>query len=458
MSSRVWPHDLNAERAVLGACIVVNGEISRVVEVVRDVDFYREQHRFIFGVIAGLHELGSPVDTVTIAEVLSRTDRLEFVGGISYLSMLTDQAPLTSSAAHYAAIVRDKARRRQAIQLLDPAMEDLAEEQDAGAVMRHVGQSMLDLGQAAAPVKRESMEAMARAAYFAVEDLIYNDESGFSTGLEAVDQAWGRLQGAQYYVVYARSKMGKTSFNTTVGDNLAMDGVPLVIWTGEMSAKRYLTRMVAGRGGINLTGLRKRRGPGGRPLSPEEVVRELTRLRELMEGAALWDHVLILDDRKMSPAKLEIEARRHFEEHGPGVVTVDYLQKMQSDGEQRTREQEIANISNGLLGIAHRLNVPVLAYGQVKRGAFSRTSFVPTQDDIREGDAPFFDADVFSFIHREVYYQSRKQGKRECDLPGHRDADLIVEGARDGEPGTVRLRFVGEHCRFHDVDDYGSGR
>lgn len=454
----VYPHSLEAERAILGAVFIDNAVVKDVREWINDVDFYLEKHRKAYGRMVALLEVGTPVDPIIFLESFKRDGQLDEIGGAGYWSHLIDQVPTTVNAVHYAKIIREKARQRLAMQIALQAVETMGEGGDVSAVMTAAGKALMDLGEDVAPVSHRSVADQVRVSYMQACEEIDGTSTGWSTGLVAVDEAWDYLRAKKTYGVYARTKMGKSAFGSCLAGNLGRQGTPFVLWTGEMSAERYILRMAAAANKIDMRGLKRRRRPGGAQMTEDDVERGIDALYNAHEEIGRWGNALILDDRKMSPGKLEAIARRHFLKHGNGVVLVDYLQKMQPDKRAANRVLEISDISAGLLNLAHRLECAVVYFGQLNRGGFAREDQRPQQSDIREGDAPVFDADVFCFLHRPVYYTARKLGKRESECDGHRRAELIIDANRDGEMCVVPLSFFGEHGRFEDVGDQGGER
>lgn len=444
--SQILPHNLEAERSLIGSAFDDPGVFALVKGHVQDVEFYLEKHRKLWGRMVALHEAGHAVDFVTVSDSFRRENGLEELGGLKYITSLTDLHPLSSNALSWAAIIRRDALRRESIQALQVWSERLmGSDGDHRAEMAELSRVVTGLAEKCAPVASITPLQLAKTTFEMVDREVYEDRAGWSTGMEAVDESWGYLQPKKTYQVYARSKMGKSVFGASVAANLAAAGVPVQIWTGEMSAQRYLLRMAAGMARVNIQALKKRKGLGGRPMEEWEVAREMVRLRDQLQEMGSWSHLLILDDRRMTAEGLEASARRHFTAHGPGVALADYLQKLQPSKPQGSREQEIRDISQGLMAMAHHLECAVLSFGQLNRGGFQRSDPRPQQDDIREGDAPLFDADVFCFLHRQVYYEARKTGKMESECEGHRDAELIVTANRDGEMGVIPLHFYGEY-------------
>src|SRR5947207_10305272 len=442
--ARIPPHNLDAERAVLGAILLEGREtLPRVIEVLRPSDFYTEAHRAAYGTMLRLFDRGEPVDLITLSEELRRTDQLEFVGGAAALAILVEQASIAAHLIAYAQIVRDMAVLRELIQtsthIIGQAFEARedgqtlvadAERQIFGRAERRLEGSALRVGK----ILKTTLEYIERL-YERKEHV-----TGVATGFEKLDLETSGLQPADFVIIAGRPSMGKTAFALNIAQHVgvALHGKVLVL-SLEMSAPQLVQRMLCSEAKVDSQAVRTGR------LSASDWHRLTAAAGRLSEAAIFID-----DSPGLTVLEARAKARRMKAEHGLDLLVIDYLQLMRGRASMESRQQEISEIWRSLKALAKELNVPVVALSQLSRAVESRATrdFRPQLSDLRESGALEQDADLILFLYRQSLYKE--------DLPPDEVniADVIIGKQRNGPVGTVKVVFLPQFARFENVADY----
>src|SRR6267378_3569083 len=439
--TRIPPHNLDAERAVLGAVLLEGREtLPRVIEVLRPSDFYTEAHRSMYEGMLRLFDRGEPVDVLTLQEELRRGDRLEFVGGPAALALLVEQASIAAHLHSYAQIVRDMAVLRELIQTSTQiitqafdAKEDVqtlvddAERRIFGLAERRLEGSALPVGK----ILKNTFEYIERL-YERKEHV-----TGVATGFEKLDLETSGLQPADFVIIAGRPSMGKTAFALNIAQHVgvALRGKVLVL-SLEMSAPQLVQRMLCSEAKVDSQAVRTGR------LSASDWHRLTAAAGRLSEAAIFID-----DSPGLTVLEARAKARRMKAEHGLDLLIIDYLQLMRGRASMESRQQEISEISRSLKALAKELNVPVVALSQLSRAVEARQAreFKPQLSDLRESGALEQDADVILFLYRPVLYKE--------DLPPDERniAEVIIGKQRNGPVGTVRVVFLPQYARFENI-------
>ena len=433
--TRVPPHSGEAERAVLGAVLLDNQALPRVIELVRDDDFYSERHRTIYTAVLQLFDRGKPVDLVTLAEELNKQGLLEKAGGAAYLAELVEDVPAASNVEHYAAIVTDKAMLRRLIRVssenVDEAMSD---SRPAPEILDQAEKKILEIRDRAATSSYVQLGKLLRPTVDEVEKLYDRDGviSGVPTGLVSFDELTLGLQPSNLIILAARPSVGKTSLALSIARYAAVEENKVIaLFSLEMAREELATRLLCSQARVNSWEVRRGRLPK-------------TRFPLLVDAAAtLYEAPMFIDDSTpVTTLELRAKARRiRSEVGGLDLIIVDYLQLMKGTSRTENRQQEISEISRGLKELAKELKVPVLALSQLSRKVEERPSGRPQLADLRESGAIEQDADVVVFIHRPPQQDKEEQGRSGV-------YELIIGKQRNGPTGTVKVFFNAAQTRF----------
>jgi len=435
---RVPPQNVEAEQSVLGAMLIEREAISRVAEILRPEDFYREAHRLIYNAIVELYNKNEAADLITITEQLKKADKLDAVGGISYISSLANSIPTAANVHYHAKIIEEKALLRQLINAATRiagmgyeanneivAILDEAEKIILGVSNRKVTGTF-------SPVKNIIMEAFDK-----IEQLYASKGgiTGLSTGFKDLDRLTAGLQPSDLILIAARPSMGKTAFVLNIARNVAVrDKRPVAFFSLEMSKEQLVQRLLCSEAPIDAQRLRIG------DLKDDDWKR-LVQAAEKLSSAPLY----IDDTPGITVAEMRAKARRLKVEHNLGLVVIDYLQLMSGQsgsGRSENRQQEISEISRSLKSLARELSVPVIALSQLSRGVESRQSKKPMLSDLRESGSLEQDADIVAFLYREDYYNPETESKNL--------AEVIIAKHRNGPVDTIVLNFQKQFTKFSD--------
>lgn len=419
---------IEAEQAVLGALLIDPHAIVRVSETVGPLDFWRGQHRFIYGAILRLWQNQGDIDLLTVSDYLENKGYLDNAGGIPYLSKLISETPTSMHAEHYARIVRNLARRRRLSDMAgrvaglayDKAREldDVLAEADRlffEATADMVDDAMLNTSQLMSSLYDNVETAMQRQGVL-----------GVPTGWPDVDKLMGGLHKSDLTILAARPSVGKTASLLNVCMNASKAGKSTLLISLEMSADQLAQRMACIESGLDTQNVRQGKFNDG----------EFLRLMDAMQRITpLPIHVVWTGSK--DPAELRATARKHQAEHGLDLLAIDYLQLMTSDDGVNRREQ-VDSISRALKLLAKDLDVPIIANAQLSRGVEQRQDKRPMLSDLRESGALEQDADQVVFLYRHELYEPE-------DATAKGRMEWIVAKNRNGPIGTCFL-YMRPYC------------
>ncbi|ABO51801.1 primary replicative DNA helicase [Desulforamulus reducens MI-1] len=433
MLDRVPPQNLEAEQSVLGAMLLERDAIFRVMEFLKPEDFYRDSHRIIYEVILELAEAGRPVDLITVSDILRDRGDLEKIGGVTYVATLANLVPTAANAEYYARIVEEKALSRALISVTTRISSRGYEGTESPEeLLEDAERSILELGQRRSTDSFTPIKEILIKAFENIEQ-VYNNRgkiTGVPTGFIELDNMTNGFQPGDLVILAARPSMGKTAFAILCGQYAALKHqIPVAIFSLEMSKEQLVQRMLCSEAMVDAHKVRTGNIADEDWGKLSEAARHLSRAP------------IFLDDTGAATVReVRSKCRRLKAEKGLGLVIIDYLQLMSGGKRIENRQQEIAEISRKLKGLAKELSVPVLALSQLSRAVESRTDKHPMMSDLRESGSIEQDADIIMFIYRDEYYNpdSEKKGI----------AEIIIAKQRNGSVGPVELGFFKEFVKF----------
>ncbi|ADY57607.1 primary replicative DNA helicase [Syntrophobotulus glycolicus DSM 8271] len=435
--TKVPPHNLEAEQAVLGSLMLDPEQASVAFEILRFEDFYRDSHKIIFTAIQEILDKGEPVDLVTVAEYLRQYGRLESIGGIGTISQVASSVPSAANIEYYARIVAEKALLRQLIKMAGYLEQKGYEPgEEAFDLLEEAEKMILEISHRQTKDGFISIHHILLKTFEKIEHLYTNkgNLTGVPTHFKELDRLTSGWQASDLVVIAGRPSMGKTALVLNMAQNAAVKSkVAVALFSLEMSKEQLVQRMLCSEAMVDQQRVRT-----GELLDSDWP--KLTQAVGPLSNAPIF----IDDTVGITLAQLRSKARRLKMEQGLGLIIIDYLQLMTLGRRAESRQQEVAQISRGLKGLARELSVPVVALSQLNRGVEQRQDKRPVMSDLLESGAIEADADVISFIYRDEYYnpESEKKGI----------AEVIIAKHRNGPVGTVELGFLKEFTKFVNLD------
>ncbi|ASS94612.1 MULTISPECIES: replicative DNA helicase [Bacillales] len=435
---RIPPQNIEAEQAVLGAIFLEPSSLTVTSEVLIPEDFYRSSHQKIFNVMLKLNDEGKAVDLITVTEELAATKNLEEVGGVSYLSELAGSVPTAANIEYYARIVEEKSLLRRLIRTAtNIAQEGYSREDEVEELLGEAEKTIMEVAQRKNSGSFQNIKDVLVATYDNIEVLTTRkgDVTGIPTGFAELDRMTAGFQRNDLIIVGARPSVGKTAFALNIAQNVATKTEENVaIFSLEMGAEQLVMRMLCAEGNINAQNLRT-------GSLTDEDWRKLTMAMGSLSNAGIY----IDDTPGVRIGEIRSKCRRLKQEHGLGMILIDYLQLIQGDGRSGdNRQQEVSEISRSLKALARELKVPVIALSQLSRGVEQRQDKRPMMSDIRESGSIEQDADIVAFLYRDDYYDKESENKNIIEI--------IIAKQRNGPVGTVSLAFVKEYNKFVNLE------
>ena len=437
-AERTLPHNLEAERSVLGTILVHNDAFNLAAQVIDGRDFYRDAHRRIFDRMVALSERDHAIDFVTLKEELSRAGELDEVGGPAYVASLADGVPRATNVEYYSRIVKEKATLRNLIYAANKILTNAYEaDQESDLILDGAESAIFAVAEDRLKAGFVPMSDLVKNNYPKIEQLFEHKRliTGVPTGFVDLDSMTRGLQGGDLIIIAARPSMGKTSLVLNMSQYVALQPDRTVgFFSLEMSKESLFLRLLTSEAQID----------SHRLMSGAIGQKDYGRISHALETLSVM-RLFIDDSANVSVLEMRAKARRLMSEHGLSLIVVDYIQLMGSRGRHENRTLELASISRSLKGLAKELNVPIVVLSQLSRAPESRSDHRPQLSDLRESGALEQDADVVVMIYREDAYN------RDPNHPDAGTAELIVAKQRNGPTGVVHLAFLREQTRFANL-------
>lgn len=430
---KIPPHNLEAEQSVLGSLMVDKDAIIRVADIVRPGDFYREAHNTIYSAMLELYEEREPIDVLSLSNKLEEKKRLDSVGAASYLASLVNSVPSSSNVAHYARVVQKKSTLRRLIQVAAQIGElGYHESDDLQITLDKAEQKLFQISQKFVKKEFTPIKSALEEAFDRIDTLHKSgsDIRGVPTGFQDIDNVLAGFQKSDLIILAARPSVGKTTFALDIARQVGKAGVPVGIFSLEMSSDQLVDRMIAAEAHIDLWRLRTGKLNNG----PDST--DFERIGQAI-GILSEAPIFIDDTSSANIMQLRTLARRLQSEHKLGIIIIDYLQLMEGRSSDN-RVQEISEISRGLKNLAKELNIPVVALSQLSRAVESRPDQTPKLSDLRESGSIEQDADVVLFLSRDT---SNK------DI-----IEVTIAKHRNGPLGRAQLFFDAASTTFRSLE------
>ena len=445
VDGKLQPQAIDLERAVLGALMIDNESLSDTIDSLHPEYFYKREHQKIFEAIVKLFNNTQPVDILTVTEELKKMGEIDFIGGLSYISELTNNIASASNTEFHARIIAEKFIKRSLISISNNIIHDAFNESvDIFDLLSSAEEKLFTVTEGTLRKSYDKMSVLIKGALENIEILRNKEDtlSGIPTGFSNLDRVTSGWQASDLIIIAARPGMGKTAFALSMARNIAIDYKKAVgFFSLEMSSEQLVNRLIASEAQLGANKLRKG------DLADHEMIQLHEKIKYLSEAPIFID-----DTPALTIFELRAKARRLVKNHKVGILIIDYLQLMHAGGNAGNREQEISTISRSLKGIAKELKIPVIALSQVNRGVESRSgvgSKRPMLSDLRESGAIEQDADIVTFIYRPEYYKIFEWDNGD-DSRGQ--AEIMIAKHRNGSLANIRLKFTAEFARFSNLD------
>jgi replicative DNA helicase len=436
---RMPPHNLDAERGVLGSLLLDPNLCDDVILLIKPEDFYADANRKLFAHMVTMHSEGKRIDALLLVDRLKREGDLEAVGGAEYLADIARSVPVAAHAVYYAGLVREKATLRSLIHTSTEIIRDAFDEsQDPLEMVSRAEQKIFSIHDHRSQDKLVTIQQALIEAFNRIDAKKCGSENAILTGFTDLDAMTGGMHDAEFIVVAARPSMGKTALAMNIAEYATIEGkMPTLFVSLEMSRYELAQRLLCSVGKIRGEKLRKGM------LSAQEHDK-LVEVSNKLSTAPL----MIDDTPSRSVSEVAAVARRLKRRIDLRLIIVDYLQLIEPDYAKDPRQEQVAKIARRLKSLARELNVPLICVAQLNRQAeASKESHRPKLSQLRESGAIEQDADVVLLIHREDYYQSHEEAEK-AQTRGM--ADLIVAKQRNGPTGDVKLTWRQEFTRFEN--------
>ena len=428
-------YNLEAEQSVLGSILLDRDAIGKITDILEEKDFYKEAHRVIYESMLKLYNSQSEIDLITLTDELRDQGYLDDIGGIAYITSLSTVVPTTSNIKYYVNIVKEKSISRQ---LISAANDIINLGYDGSAkveyVLENAEKKIFDISQERATNDFQPINQVISEALSMLEKLYEekNDVTGLTTGFRDLNKKINGLQRSDLLLIAARPAMGKTAFALNLVQNAALKGdASVAVFSLEMSKEQLVQRMIASQSTVELKKIKTG------TLADNDWPR-ITDGMAILSGAKIH----IDDTPGIKISELRSKCRKLKIEKGLDLVLIDYLQLMEGEGQNESRQQEIAKISRSLKILAKELDCPVVALSQLSRAPEQRADHRPMLSDLRESGSIEQDADIVMFLYRDEYYNPDTEKKN--------IGEVIVAKNRHGETGTVELVWFGGIQKFAD--------
>lgn len=442
---RLPPHSIEAEQGILG-CVLIspNDCLGECIEKFKRgaETFYDLRHQVIYETLTQMYETKEAIDLITLQQKLKNKQQLESVGGVAYLSSLMDVVPSAANLVYYLEIVREKHILRKMIHTCTDVVAQVYDhEGEVDKLLDQVETDILRISEERVEERSSKIKDLVFQAINKIEEYHQNQGmlTGLSTGFLDLDKMTTGLHGGEMIVIAARPSMGKTSLAMNIAETVSIDQkLPVGVFSLEMTAESLVLRMLCSRSRVNLRNIRD-------GFLAERDFPKLTGAAGKLSSAPLF----IDDSSGLSILQLRAKARRMHQQYGIKLFVIDYLQLLNSTSRRaENRQQEIADISNGVKALAKELDVPVIVLSQLNRELEKDKGRKPRLSDLRESGSIEQDADLVALLYKPSSSDDDDGEQSENDAV---PVNLLIAKQRNGPTGDVHLTFLKSYTRFESA-------
>ncbi|MDD4271407.1 MAG: replicative DNA helicase [Patescibacteria group bacterium] len=449
--SKIPPQNLEAEASLLGCLMIDKDAIFKIADTLRPEDFYKDSHSLIYETMRDLYARHEPIDILTLSSKLEEKNKLEAVGGRTYIAELGNTVATSAHVVHYSSIIQRKATLRRLLTASAEITElGYREDEEIEKLLDEAEQKLFGVSQKYLKNVFQPIDNLLTEAFDRIDELHKQSGKlrGLPTGFHDLDNLLAGLQKSDLVILAARPSVGKTSLALDIARQSAgISKVPVGIFSLEMSKEQLVDRMLCAQANVSLWRMRTGK------LSDKEEDNDFSRIGEAM-GRLSEAPIYIDDSASSNIMEIRTKARRLQVEKGLGLLIIDYLQLMEGRGKYGdNRVQEVSEITRGLKGIARELNIPVLALSQLSRAVEMTRPAIPRLAHLRESGSIEQDADVVMFIYRKA----ADRGYNYDELPESEKhlAEVHIAKHRNGPTGKVNLFFDDDTVSFKNMEKTG---
>jgi replicative DNA helicase len=433
MKDRVPPHNLEAEQAVIGALLLDNEVIHKIIAQLKPEDFYKQSHQKIFGVINTLANRSEACDLITLTDALRANKELDTVGGAAYVSQLTSNVPSSANVEHYSRIVKECSTRRQLIRIgASMSAESYEESAESRMIIEEAEKQLFEVAE---NKQKDGFKKAGDVIVKTIARIEYafnnrNKLTGVPTGFTQLDSMTSGFQESDYVIIGARPSIGKTAFALSMAAHTSIhERIPTGFFTLEMPSHLILQRLIAMEARVNSHAMRT----GMLKISDFASIQDAA---GVIYEAPLW----ISDWPNMPILDLRAQARQMVRDHQVKIIFIDYLGLISAERSDVARWEQMSDISRSLKALARELAIPIVVLSQVSRDSEGKE---PSLNNIRESGAIEQDADMVMFLHRDRGTEKESSEQQEMI-----ETKLIVAKQRNGPIGTCKIGFHSSYTRF----------
>ena len=440
---KILPNSLEAEQALLGCILLDNDAQADIFSSVNVEDFYSEAHRNIYDSMVKVYNKSIPVDFVTLTNQLEVEKKLETIGGIDYITYLTNVVPSAANFQHYLNIVKNSSVRRHLISEAQEIIKSAFDSEDGEKAMREAEKRIFDLSQKETSSDLELVGKPGGTLTTVLKQISELAENkgkmrGIPTGYKDFDAITNGLQNSDLILLAARPGVGKTSFAMNIAVEAAVnEDKKVAIFALEMSKEQLMQRALSSLAKVNLSHVLRGN------MDSEEWKRIWTAEKKLAQSGIYVD-----DSSMITPFEIISKCRKLKMTEGLDLIVIDYLQLMTMGKSNReSRTQEVSDLTRTLKIAAKELNVPIILLSQLSRAVEVREDHRPVLSDLRESGSIEQDADIVLFLYNPEKYNDVVTE----DEPG--TVYLLIAKHRNGSTGEVKLKWVGEYTTYLNHDE-----
>lgn len=428
------PHNLESEQCVIGSIIIEEETMVPVAEILDREDFYIDAHKVIYESMLELNNERKPIDMVTVSNRLKEKGYLDQVGGVTYLTSITNMIPTTSNVKVYAEIVKKNSTLRKLIKASNDIISMGYEASDnLDDILNVAEKKIFDISQDRMSEDFKPISEVLTSVTAMIEDVYSkgSDLTGLDTGFIDLNKKLGGFHKSDLILIAARPGMGKTAFALNLVANAAIRSkASVAVFSLEMSKEQLVQRLLSSQSNVALDSISKGK-------IADDEWKKLTDAMTILSSSSIF----IDDTPGIKVSEIRSKCRKLKMEKGLDMIMIDYLQLMEADGRADNRQQEVSKISRSLKILAKEMNCPVVALSQLSRNTESGKDHTPKLSDLRDSGAIEQDADIVMFIYRDEYYTKMETKKKDL-------AEIIIAKNRHGEISNIELVWIGKIQKF----------